>query len=253
MILDYLEKYQEALKIFTDQHKKENQQVIKAQFLNEEELKAINDFKQKTEEKIPDPVFILGAQSSAINEFAQWLHEQGVAVLNDRLISTGRPDILYTEQSLAVLTDADDEMVELERELYQQKAQVLLANKEAMFADCMYLNPKQASIIRKFFPQAKVIVLSREEKDMAFNQTVFGPEPIAAKDWQKAVQQVEKSGLNVVQIDCDDWLSNNTETLQILSKSFDKKLDYQAKEQKYWRRSMFEKGHWKKYPTTEEQ
>ena len=248
LILDEMENFDEAFKVFVDKNKTEESKTVDATTLNKEEISIIQQFETESNDDYKDPVFIIGAQSTAVNEFAIWLNQQGVAVLNDRLISTGRPDILYTEQTTEILQNADEEMVKTERQLYHQKAKVMLGAETTTFADCMYLYPKQTAIIRKFFPQSKVILLSRNIEDIKFNQTVYGEEPVNAKDWESVKEQVLSIGLNVLEVNIDSWLSNEEETLKAIGLIFNKKMSQEeSKPVKYWRKSLFDKNHWKNY------
>lgn len=248
LILDKQAKYEKALKVFMDRNKKEGSNVVKVNLLNEKETQAIQQFEQQCDDERSDPVFIIGAQSTAINEFSYWLHQQGVPVLNDRLISKGRPDILYAEREIDVLTNADQEMVKTERALYHEKAKTMLGAELTTFADCMYINPKQVAIIRKFFPKAKVLLLTRDTQDISFNQRVYGEEPINAKDWQAVKEQVFSMGLDMFEIDIDNWFTNKEETLKIVGHVFNKNLSYKEKQTtKYWRKKYFKKDHWKNY------
>ncbi len=246
LILDHMKNYQHALKVFVDKAKTEEQKIAKAQLLNESEIEQIKKFDSNNENN--NPVFLIGAQSTGINEFANWLNQQGVTVLNDRLVSKGRPDILYAEQSIEVLTNANEEMVKLERKLYQQKAKVMLGEKTTMFVDCMYINPKQVAIIKKFFPLSKVLLLDRKKEDIAFNQTVFGKEPVSAEDWKAVKQQILDMDLDILEIDIDSWISNDEKTLKAIGEVFNKELsNKESQPVKYWRKSLFEKSHWKNY------
>ena len=248
LIHDYMKNYQEAINVFLDKSKTEEQKTVKVKLLKEEDIKAIQSFGIKTEESDKNPVFIIGSQSTAINEFASWLSQEGIVVLNDRLVSKGRPDILYAEQTIEVLTAADDEMVKLERQLYKQKAKVMMGPETEIFADCMYINPQQVAIIRKFFPQSKIILLKRALKDIEFNQTVFGQEPVSADEWQKAGKQISDMGLDVTEVDVDSWLSNDKATMESIGSIFKKELSNKESQPiKYWRKSLFDKGHWQNY------
>lgn len=250
LLLDKLKEYDKAMGIFTDSEKSKKEEVQTIEKFSEKEINIINKFSSKIKKEIIDPVFVVGAQSTGINVFALWLNQQGVQVLNDRLVSLGRPDILYSFQEIEDIAKVDDEMVQLERELYQQKVKVYMGNidENKLLADCMYINPNQMALIKKFFPQAQIVILKRDTDDIWLNQKVFGSEPIDSSEWSETVNQILSMGLNVSQIDFDLWQQNDTETLNKLSQIFNKELDHSKKtEQKYWRKTHFKKGHWKNY------
>ncbi len=251
LLLDNREQYSKAMEVFSDKNKREQSEIAKNKLLSEKKLKKVQKLETTIEDERPDPIFLVGLPSVGLNYFVSWLHQQGVIVLNDRLISTGRPDILFTAQSMKTLKTVDDDMVRLERKIYHQKVKALTTGiKEEIktLVDCLYLNPEQMILVKKFFPQAKVLLLTRDTPDIWLNQKVFGEEPIDSKDWNEAVNQILSMGLNLEQIDADKWLENDAKTLQHLSKLFDKKLEKNTiNSQDYWRKSLFAKGHWKNY------
>ncbi len=251
LILDKQKKYKKAMKVFNDKSKKEEERKIqKLHPLSEEELKLVKSFETHIDDDKKDPVFVIGAQSTSINQFVTWLNKSKVTVLNDRLISLGRPDLLYGQQQVSVLKDLDDDKVRLERKLYFQKARVLMTAliENSLFVDCMYLNPLQMTLVKKFFPNAKIVLLSRKEGDIKLNQKVFGKEPIEAKDWEKHKNQVIAMDLNVLEVNVDKWEEGDKDTLKQLSVVFEKELTKDKNEKvKYWRKNMFTKNHWKNY------
>ena len=250
LILDKQEKHSEAMAVFNDDSKKEHKEIPKYQKLSEQDVKKIQKFETNIDDEKKDPIFIVGVQSTAINNFVSWLHKQGVVVLNDRLISLGRMDILYALQEIETLNNVDADMAILERKIYHQKAKVLMngIEEETLFADCMSINPCQIAIIKKFFPGATVVLLSRETNDIWLSQQVFGKEPIDSSQWDQVKNQIISMDLNLLQIDMDKWLENDKQTLNVLSKVFEKELkQHQEENTKYWRKSFFAKGHWKKY------
>ena len=251
LLLDNMQNYEKAFKLFTDENKKEKQQVQNTRLLSEKELKKVLKFDTKIEDDRKDPIFLIGLPSVGLNYFIDWLYKQGIVVLNDRLISIGRPDILFTARDMKTLKKVDDDMVRLERKIYHQKAKVLLSGikeENATIVDCMYINPEQMILVKKFFPQAKIVLLNRDTADVWLNQKAFGAEPIDSKDWNETINQIISMGLNLEQINVDKWLENDKETLKQLSIIFDKDLiQNNINSQDYWRKSLFPKGHWKNY------
>lgn len=250
LILDKQEKYKKAMKVFKDPSKREKSEIPVSIKLKEEEIAKIRDFKTTIEDTRKDPVFVIGSQATAINQFVIWLYKHKLMVLNDRLITAGRTDILHIFRDIDTLNEADDAMVRLERKIYHQKAKALTRNLEEniQLVDCMYINPAQAAIIKKFFPQASVILLNRSKKDLKLNENVFDQEPITADEWDEAKDQIKNMGLNLTVVNADKWMDNDKETLKKLSKIFDKELTpHEENNQNYWQKIYFPKGHWKNY------
>lgn len=218
--------------------------------LADDDLKAAQEFSTEVDDEINTPVFIVGAKSSGIHEFVNWLFEQDIKVLNDRLVTRGREDILHSYVPMDKLESADEEMIRLERKIYNQKAKALLAEVEEKFLpiDCLYINPYQLILVKKFFPEAKIVLLTRDSQDIWLNQKVFGQEPVGADEWEEARHQIVSLGLSLTQISLEDWLENDSSTKQTLEKIFEKELeDYKPKSTKFWLQTHFPKGHWKNY------
>ncbi len=250
LILDKLKKYKKAFKIFKDKTKQQEQIPQKIDLLNDEEIKQIQELSTRVTDDLKDPVFVVGLQSTGLNNFVNWLNHEKVVVLNDRLVSLGRPDVLNAKQDITALTTLSDEGVSVERKKYHKTAQVLKTGiaEDVLFADCMYFNPSQLATLKKIFPNAMVIVLSRDEKDIQLNQEVFGEESISSKQWKKALGQAHSLGLNLIEIDTDKWLENDKKTMTVLEEVFEKPLGKSKENQKkYWRKTLFPKGHWKNY------
>lgn len=250
LVLDKQKEFDKAMEVFSDSNKLMQQDTQKAQKLSGEEIKQIKKFSSVITDETTDPVFVIGAQSTGINDFTQWLNQQGIKVLNDRLVSLGRPDILYSYQTIDDIEKAEQDMVKLERELYHQKVKIYMGDieEETFVVDCMYINPSQMALVKKFFPNARIVLLNRDTTDIWLNQKVFGQEPIDSSDWDETLNQIISMDLNLIQIDYDLWQQNDTETIKKLTQIFKKELDHSEKaEQKYWRKTHFKKGHWKNY------
>jgi len=114
--------------------------------------------------------------------------------------------------------------------------------------DFMFLNPHQAKLIKRFFPEARVVVLQRNSPDIWLHQHAFGAEPIVAKDWTRTLNQLIGMGLNVEQVNTDKWLAGDEATLKHLQSIFNKPLEKpKLRDVPWWRTSRFDEGHWKNY------
>lgn len=248
MILDKQGKYAEAFDIFNQKQRNGLENTNKQ--VTEKELKNIQAIKTIQFDNRVDPVFVLGLQSTGINDFSQWLYGNGLLVLNDRMHSEGRQDILSKFIDVDELVDIEDNIVKIERKKYYQKAKVLVSalNEKSLLVDSMYINSYQAAIIKKCFPRAKVILLTRNSPDIWLNQKMLGQEPIDSTQWNETKNQLLTMGLNLTQIDYDLWQKNDEETINELSKIFDKELThYDPKELNYWQKTLMDKDHWKNY------
>ena len=164
-------------------------------------------------------------------------------------MSEGRQDVFHSYQKIDTTIAVDEGAVRVERNLYHEKAQALMATKEdILFADCFFTNPYQMAIIKKYFPKAPVILLTRDSADIWLNQKAFGEEPIESKNWNDSINQILSMGLNITEVNIDNWLANDEKILAQLSKIFKTELQDKPEEAtKYWRKTFFPKGHWKNY------
>ena len=195
-------------------------------------------------------IFVVGSQSTLINDFIIWLHENGVIVLNDRLFSIGRSDILQTPVDVNELEKTEDNIIRLERKKYQQKVKSLMKIDESMatFVDCIFINPLHVAMIKRYFPNAKIILLTRETEEIWFNQKVFGEEQLTSNQWNDAKNKILSMNFNLLNVNIDKWLANDKETLNQINEKFE--LDFnpiKPVKTNYWQRTNFEKGHWKNY------
>ncbi len=250
MILDKQKQYPQAMQVFLDNNKSNKHKIPEIKKISEKEIQEISKFVSKHDEKIKEPVFIVGTQSTLIHPFVQWLYQQGIMVLNDRLVSKGRPDILWGFREVEALAAVDDEMVSLERELYQDKAMQMTKQTtgDRLLADAMYVNPHQLAIVKKFFPEAKVVFLNRDTADIWLSQVVFQAEQIESSEWTKTKNQIVAMGLNITEVDIDNWLQADKQTLETLSNVFEQELlKPETPKTDYWQKEFFEKSHWKNY------
>ncbi len=216
--------------------------------LDEEEVKTIQSWPAEGEGNHKIPTFVLGYDSTDIQTFALWLKAQGLEVLNDRLAGLGRPDIFYALQKTADLDALGKETITNERTVYWDHIKPWLGGEDRDVVDFMFLNPHQAKLIKRFFPEARVVVLQRNSPDIWLHQHAFGAEPIEAKDWTRTVNQLIGMGLNVEQVNTDKWLAGDEATLKHLQSIFNKPLEKPVlRDVPWWRTSRFEEGHWKSY------
>lgn len=249
LILDNQEEYKKAYEVFTDVSKQQQQRESNYRPMSKQDVKTIAKFKTKIDDKRKEPVFIIGSQNTNISNFIMWLYKQGVVVLNDRMLSRGRDDILFGYQELKDLDKLKDEDVKKERNNYYEKVQAMINSKEqVLVADSMYINPYQFAIIKKIFPDAKVILLTRKEEDLELSEKAFGKEPLDVEQWNEAKQQIEDMELNLIKVNIDKWLENDKNLIEKLSDVFEKDLSKtKDAEPKYWQKNYFPKDHWKNY------
>ncbi len=223
-------------------------QVPRYPVLTKEEEKTVRSWPESIRDNQKIPTFVMGYDSTDIKTFSLWLKAQGLEVLNDRLAAQGRPDIFYALQKVDDLDAVNEDTTRQERALYWQHIKPWLGEEDRDVVDFMFLNPHQGTLIKRFFPEAKVLVLQRDTKDIALHQHAFGAEPVLANEWDDTVNQLINMGLNVEQIDSDKWLAGDEATLKHLHSLFNKPLEKPVlRDVPWWRKSRFDAGHWKNY------
>jgi tetratricopeptide (TPR) repeat protein len=248
LLLDEEKRYKEAMGFFNEIQKKEKTQRFKE--ISEEEIEIVSKLESKLEDGRKDPVFVIGLESTGITLFSNWLKSNKLNVFNDRLVGKGRKDVLSQLVEISLFVDLDDNYERVERKKYFHKAKAAnnKLEKGDLIVDCMNVNLFQMAIIKKFFPKAKTILLSRNTPDIWLNQKILNKELIDSSEWNETINQVISMGLNLVQIDFDMWLENDKQTLKLLAGIFAKELNQNGKgEQNHWQRTYFAKDHWKNY------
>ena len=250
LILDNLKKYDKAFAVFTDKNKQNKTRITKINKITEQELKIVQNTKTEIVDSIKDPVFLMGNMSSLMPSFVKWLHENKVIILNDRLISKGREDVISDQGDISEFSAIDDNLVRIKRKQYKQKIKALLSLSidDYNVVDCLFANPKTVAKIKKYFPKATILFLTRDTPDIWLNQRAFNEEQVDAINWNEVKNQILTMGLNVIEIETDKWIENEKETFDKITKVFDKKLPkYKETREPFWKKTYFKKGHWKNY------
>jgi tetratricopeptide (TPR) repeat protein len=248
LLLDKEKRYKEAMGVFKDLQNKEQTPEYKE--ITENEVNIVSKLESGLEDGRREPVFVLGLESTGISHFSGWLKSNKLNVFNDRLNSKGRNDILSQLVEITIFSHLDDNNERLERKKYFQKAKTV-NNKlthDDLIVDCMNINIFQVALIKKFFPKAKTVILSRNTPDIWLNQKILNKELIDSSEWNETKNQLISMGLNLVHIDLDLWQNNDKETLEILTEIFAKELNpYENSQENYWQRTLLAKDHWKNY------
>jgi tetratricopeptide (TPR) repeat protein len=248
LFLDKEKRFKEAMELFNKLQSNEETHNFKK--ITENEVNSVSKLESILEDGRKEPIFVLGLESTGISLFSNWLQSNKLNVFDDRLKGKGRNDILSQLVEISIFSHLDDNNERLERKKYFQKAKTVnseLSNDD-LIVDCMNINVFQIALIKKFFPKAKTVLLSRNTPDIWLNQKILSKELIDSSEWNETKNQLISMGLNLIQIDFDLWQENDKQTFDILAKVFDKKLIQNGKgEQKYWERTFFAKNHWKNY------
>ena len=248
LFLDNEKRYKEAMDVFKDLQSKEEIPVFKK--ITENEVTSVSKLESGLDDGRIDPIFVIGLESTGISLFSNWLKSNNLNVFSDRLNSKGRNDVLSQLVEISIFGHLDDNNERLERRKYYQKAKTVKSelSHDDQIVDCMNINVFQMAIIKKFFPKAKTVLLSRNTPDIWLNQKILHKELIDSTDWNETKNQLISMGLNLVHIDLDLWLENDKETFNLLNEVFGKELQKsENNEQKYWQRTLLTKDHWKNY------
>jgi tetratricopeptide (TPR) repeat protein len=247
LLLDKEKRFKEAMEKFNELQDYEETTEFKK--ITENEVSLVSKLESKLEDGRKDPVFVIGLESTGISHFSKWLQKNNLNVFDDRLKGKGRNDVLSQHVEIYLFADLDENNERLERKKYLHKARTAnnALNKDDLIVDCMNINLFQMATIKKFFPKAKIVLLSRNSPDIWLNQKILTKELIDSSAWNETKNQLILMGLNLVQIDFDLWQKNDKATMELLEGVFAQELSENKNNEDYWQRTTFDKDHWKNY------
>jgi len=250
LVLDKQKKYKKALEVVTSKQKRELETIKTVSELTQQEIAAVKKSKTITTDNIVDPIFLMGDKSTLMPDFIKWLYDNNTIVINDRMINNERKDIIAEQIEVAYFDSVEDGQIRLKRKRYKQKIKDLIKIDiaEHKIVDCVETNPRTVATIKKFFPKARLLFLTRKKKDIWLNQKFFSQETVLAKIYPTVKKQILTMGLDVLEVDVDKWISGNAKTTEAIGAFLDMELVKNKNEKtEYWKKTNFNKKHWKKY------
>ncbi len=145
MVLDHEQRFEEAMSVFIDEGKMDKENIPALQGLSEQTVKNIQQCKTTIGENDAlqiNPVFVVGTPSTDIHDFCYWLSNNGITVLNDRLISQGREDVFSRQADIDIHLQRSETKIAAIRQTYGDNIKAILPEHgNTPVVDCLYTNP----------------------------------------------------------------------------------------------------------------
>ena len=104
------------------------------------------------------------------------------------------------------------------------------------------------AVIKKVFPQAQVLILSRNFADLRLHNRVFGTYQIHYNQISKVINQMIALSPNFSTVDIDAWQNKDANAVQSIEKIFGSEASsFHLAQVKPLDRMMFPFMHWKHY------
>jgi tetratricopeptide (TPR) repeat protein len=169
----------------------------------------------------PAPIFLLGLPGSEVERVAGLLMEQpGLRVLRDRAMAPLRADDFTQPNFAAYLAGLSSEEASERRAHYVAERARLGERDDAREVDWLLRwDARFIPLLRAAFPDATVVVVERDPRDLLLTWLAFGwmpgfplHDPSAGADWLARAQAhfdaLNQSGLNVVRVNADALLND---------------------------------------------
>jgi hypothetical protein len=214
---------------------------------------------QPPEDGRPEPIFIFAWPGSGRRQLLAALNAHaGLSVTDDEVrAQSGRRECVgfpRGAQALSALTEGEQLLA---RRRYWKLARRATDASDTQTVDAMWLSAEALPTVYRLFPQAKVIVLRRDPRDMALSwlRSGFTGQDEMAKVYHLQLgllaQSMENVPLNYVELNYEDLASDPSGTLHELASGLEVMWDpamleaFEASPME----EMVESGSWEHYET----
>ncbi|MCB1582894.1 MAG: tetratricopeptide repeat protein [Marinicella sp.] len=243
LLLDAKQEYEQAWTHFSTLKHAEPKNIP---MLSAAEEKAV----QKFSSQAGTPVFrfVMTAPATGHHDFIQWLLDNNITPLLDRFTANRRADVFTQHWTVDMLQEMTDAQAHLWRKKYtKQLKQVLIDDAEVMI-DFLPFSPLNVAIIKKVFPQAQVLILSRNFADLRLHNRVFGSQQIHYSQMSKLTNQMITLNSKLKVVDIDAWQNQEPQPMQDIHDIFGMHVnDFKLVEGSALDRVIFPYMHWKNY------
>ncbi|WP_395374021.1 tetratricopeptide repeat protein [Marinicella sp. W31] len=245
LMLDQLDRHDEAFAYFEKQNFAESESL--RPFDKETEALVTSWSYQAQDTETYRPIFLMAENMTGAAPFVDWLESNDVLLSDHRSSARDRNDFLsqaWSLEELNLLTDTD---IHLLRKKYRQKMKRKFPPEQPVI-DVIPCDPIAAIIIKRIYPDASLLLLSRNSLDIHLDQLIHGPGRIHSDQMKPILNQIISLGLDISIIDIDAWVGNNEEAVSTLSELLSDKLKpAEMTAQSPFQRQLLPMGHWRNY------
>lgn len=192
--------------------------------------------------------FVFTDPATGHHDFLNWLLQNKVTPLIDRFTTKARGDVFSQQWTVQMLDDLSDAQIHLWRKKYTKQLNQVIQDDTEIVADFIPLTPMNMAVIKRIFPQAHVLILSRNFADLRLHNHVFGNYQVHYSQFTKAANQMVAMNPNVSLIDIDAWQNGDETALQKIDQMFGPGVEpFAMAEVTPLDRLMFPFMHWKNY------
>jgi|GEM_PF-1414853 len=192
--------------------------------------------------------FVLTDPATGHHDFLQWLVKNNITPMVDRFTAKARADVFSQQWTVAMLEGINDAQAHLWRKKYTKQLKLATDNNMDLVADFIPFSPINVAIIKKVFPTAQVLILSRNFADMRLHNRVFGTYQLHYSQISKATNQMVAMNPNVSVVDIDAWQSKEDSASDSIKKIFGPQVsDFKLIDATPLDKMLFPYMHWKNY------
>jgi len=219
---------------------------------NNERIEPLDDTKEKTVQKFPTSQaddsyrFVFTDPATGHHDFVNWLLKNEFTPLTDRLGKQGRSDVFSQQWTVSMLEDLTETQTHLWRKKYRKYIQQMVTSTQTV--DFMPFSPMNVAVIKRIFPQARVLILSRNFADLRLHNMIFGQFQIHYATFSKLTNQMIALNPNVQLVDIDAWQNKDPNTIDVINTYFGSSCQpFSLADNKPLDRMIFPYMHWKNY------
>ena len=243
LLLDEKQQYNQAWQHFSAI---EPTKPFEIELLNSADEKIVQRFDSKSADSVFK--FVFTDPATGHHDFINWSVENGITPLIDRFTTKARADVFSEQWTVKMLDDLIEAQLHFLRKKYTKQLNQVISDETQAVADFIPLSPINLAIIKRIFPQAHVLILSRNFADLHLHNRVFGSYQVHYLQFSKVINQMVAMNPNVGLVDIDAWQNGDVTAKQSIEKVFGTAVKaFAVADVKPLDRLMFPFMHWKNY------
>lgn len=243
LLLDEQQKYDQAWQHFSAIETKEPFEI---ELLSADEERVVQQFSSQTADSVFK--FVFTDPATGHHDFVNWLSDNDITPLVDRFTNKARSDVFSDQWTIKMLDDLSEAQTHFLRKKYTKQLNQVIDHATQTVADIMPFTPLNLAIIKRVFPQAQVLVLTRNFADLRLHDRIFGSFQVHYLQFSKVTNQMVAMSPNVSLVDIDAWQNQEATTLKNIQNVFGSEVKpFTLTEAKLLDRMIFPFKHWKNY------